>query len=77
MAGALLDRDAVRAGIHDAFRMLRDRVMAVPKACAAQIAVCNDPRQAERIMAEALRGALAWQDQAQEAISKRLGASVE
>lgn len=54
-AGRLLDREATSRGVFDAFRALRDAVMASPQRAAARVVGLADVRDIERIITEELR----------------------
>ena len=58
-AGRLVDKDGVRRAGHEAGRLLRDMVLAVPPRLAAELAVMTDARQIEVRMTDELRKMLA------------------
>lgn len=76
LAGRLVERDRVAAAVFDAFRALRDRVLAVPRRCASNVVGLVEVREIEIAMADELRLALgADEAEAQAALqAKVLGA---
>lgn len=56
-AGRLIDREMATKAVFEAFRGLRDRVMAVPRRCAGAV-VGLDVRETEAAIAEELRKAM-------------------
>lgn len=56
--GELVELAAVRRGLSEASRMLRDMVLAVPNRIAAQVVSAGDAGAAQRMMREELRMAL-------------------
>lgn len=64
MAGRLVDREQVEQAVFDAFRSLRDRLLAVPRRCASAVVGMVDVRDIELAIADELRRALGPDDQA-------------
>lgn len=63
-AGLLVNKDRVHRATFDAFRALRDAVMAAPLQAAAKVVGMGDTREIERVIADELRSALeAWESQ--------------
>lgn len=58
LAGRLVDRERVEAAVFDAFRVLRDRVMAVPRRAAPSVVGLVEVREVELQIADELRRAL-------------------
>lgn len=63
MAGRLVDREQVTAAVFDAFRALRDRLMAVPRRCAPSLVGVVEVREIELLIADELRRALGPDEQ--------------
>lgn len=59
VAGRLVERSAVEPAVFNAFRALRDRVMATPRRVAPGVAPLTDLREIEAVVAEELRRAFA------------------
>lgn len=64
MAGRLVDREQVEQAVFDAFRALRDRLLAVPRRCASAVVGMVEVRDIELAIADELRRALGPDDQA-------------
>lgn len=64
MAGKLVDRDRVDAGAFEMFRVLRDRIMAVPRRCAPDVLGMPEVREIEMAIEDHLRRAFGEFDQA-------------
>lgn len=63
-AGLLVRKDQVYRATFDAFRALRDAVMASPLQAAAKVVGMGDTREIERVISEELRRAIdAWEQQ--------------
>ncbi|MGH8759381.1 MAG: hypothetical protein ACREVW_07690 [Burkholderiales bacterium] len=72
MAGRLIDRDSTERAIFDAFRQLRDAVIATAPRSAPKVIGMNDARDIERVVAEELRKAFqGWEAQMLERLPKR------
>lgn len=56
-AGRLVDRAEVERGTFDAFRAVRDAVMAAPQRAAPKVVGVSDSREIERVMTDELRTA--------------------
>ena len=57
-AGRLVNREEVESAVFDAFRSLRDRVLAVPRRCAPAVLGLVEVREIEFAIADELRRAL-------------------
>jgi hypothetical protein len=56
-AGRLVSKESMARGVHDAFQVLRDRIMAVPRSAAPGVVGMVDVREIELHMTRALREA--------------------
>lgn len=75
MAGRLIDRDSTERAIFDAFRALRDRVMACSQRAAPKLIGLADARDIEMAIADELRKAFAgWEVQMLDRLPVREGA---
>ena len=73
MAGRLVEKDRVHEAVFEAFRQLRDRVMAVPRRCAPSVVGMREARDVEHAMTAELRQALhAFEEQTLESLKGRL-----
>lgn len=59
VAGRLVEREKVEPAVFDAFRGLRDRIMATPRRVAPTVAPLADLREIEATIADELRSAFA------------------
>jgi len=72
LAGKLVERERVDTGSFEMFRMLRDRVMAMPRRCAPDVVGMADVREIELAMEDHLRKALGEFDQAVAVLNGKL-----
>lgn len=75
MAGRLIERDSTERAIFDAFRQLRDAVMASAQRSAPKIIGLSDVREIERLLNEEQRKAFqGWEERMLERLPVRQGA---
>lgn len=75
MAGRLVDRDTTERAIFDAFRALRDAVMASGQRSAPKIIGMSDARDIERVITDEQRKAFAgWEERMLERLPAKEGA---
>ena len=71
--GNLVERQTVESAVFDAFRALRDRVMAAPRRCAPTVAPLSDLREIEAVIADELRRSFdAFEQHAAEQLASRI-----
>jgi len=73
-SGELVERRLVDSPVFEAFRMLRDRLMAMPATCAPLVIGLQEVREVEMVMADEQRRALlGFETQGLAAIQARIG----
>lgn len=72
-SAALVERSTVESAVFEAFRALRDRIMAAPRRCAPTVAPLSDLREIEAIFADELRrGFEAFEQHISEQLAARM-----